>query len=586
MGVGISTAGAATPSDPATGYPSFNNGVVNQIRGSGSDTTFFMMQKISDLYTSAGLYGCTLNSLAGQTLFNSSFTSTGSNLNYYCQSGANISTTDNADNWSRTEVAQGVDAVGSGAGAKQLCGASTSPSPLNVDFSRASSPQSPCTGLLNIGYAKDAVPAVTWTFSPASVATAATSAPYASVNGGLLGPVASGWLPGDSPTGTSFSGTAFTNISNNDNGGGASSTAYRLWCAKPTSSPAEITDWGQLTNLGPNLAVPNVQLTSGGTGTSVPNATSLPSGITGDSVVDLTTAANIPSGTTVSGIDGSGNIILSNPAAATSKDNLRIVLGSALPADSGFPIGLAINIVGVNPSSGTQSTWASFANSGVGGGLCASNANGNAAAGGRTVLENNASQIGDNAQSDFPTDLGAQADEITTSIYYQSLGVYNSVPYSGAVCFPDVTNASGCATSSGSALYSSVTLNLNNKAPSKNNITNNIFPTARTLFNVINTAALRASAAGFINWICDSQSAITKQRDNSTGINFDNELTSTIQGFGFARLTDTSTAAPTNTPPDNVTNGGINTSCAAGIVSGKGNGQPAVVAADVTSANG
>ena len=51
--------------------PHFYNGNVEGIRDTGSDTTFFMMQKIGDLYTSAGLYGCTLNSATGQTLYNS-----------------------------------------------------------------------------------------------------------------------------------------------------------------------------------------------------------------------------------------------------------------------------------------------------------------------------------------------------------------------------------------------------------------------------------------------------------------------------------------------------------------------------------
>ena len=70
--VGAGVASAATPPDPTGGAnpvaPHFYNGNVEGIRDSGSDTTFFMMQRIGDLYTGAGLYGCTLNSSAGQTL--------------------------------------------------------------------------------------------------------------------------------------------------------------------------------------------------------------------------------------------------------------------------------------------------------------------------------------------------------------------------------------------------------------------------------------------------------------------------------------------------------------------------------------
>ena len=51
--------------------PHFYNGNVEGIRDTGSDTTFFMMQRIGDLYTGAGLYGCILNTSAGQTLYNS-----------------------------------------------------------------------------------------------------------------------------------------------------------------------------------------------------------------------------------------------------------------------------------------------------------------------------------------------------------------------------------------------------------------------------------------------------------------------------------------------------------------------------------
>ena len=116
--------------------PHFYNGNVEGIRNTGSDTTFFMMQKIGDLYTGAGLYGCTLNAAAGRPLYNSGDpASTTSNEEYYCQSGKNISTTDVNDNWDRTEVTEGVDDVGSGAGQNQLCGAvtrrcrSTSPGP-------------------------------------------------------------------------------------------------------------------------------------------------------------------------------------------------------------------------------------------------------------------------------------------------------------------------------------------------------------------------------------------------------------------------------------------------------------------------
>lgn len=298
LGIGAGVAGAV-PADPPGGatpvYPSFDNGVVSGIRNTGSDTTFYMMQKIGDLYTSAGLYGCTLNAGTEGSLYNSGFTSAPSNANYYCQKGANITTTDTADNWDRTEITEGVDDVGSGAGQSQLCGASVLATPLPVDFSRSSKPAgTACSTLEETGYAKDSVPLEEFAINPANFGTAAPSSPYASVNGGSVGDVAQGWLPGN-PTGGPYTGTAFSNISNADNGGAANSTAYRIWCA---TGSTQIDDWGQLTNLGPNLAVPNVTLTSGSNTATITG--SLPTSIaSGQAVTDLTNSGNLASGTTV-----------------------------------------------------------------------------------------------------------------------------------------------------------------------------------------------------------------------------------------------------------------------------------------------
>lgn len=87
LGVGVGTATAAAPSDPMAGVaPAFNNGKVNAIRNSGSDTTIFVMQKLGDLYTSAGLYGCTLNNGGETSLYNSAFLpSTSGNAQTFCQ---------------------------------------------------------------------------------------------------------------------------------------------------------------------------------------------------------------------------------------------------------------------------------------------------------------------------------------------------------------------------------------------------------------------------------------------------------------------------------------------------------------------
>jgi hypothetical protein len=574
LGLGAGVA-SATPADPANGtYPSFDNGVVSGIRDTGSDTTFYMMQKIGDLYTSAGLYGCTLNSSAGQTLFDGGTAST-SNEEYYCLKNANISTTDTSDNWDRTEVTEGVDDVGSGAGQNQLCGTTVLSTPLPVDFARSSKPVgTACSGLVETGYAKDSVPAVAFQINPSTFGTPASGSPYASVNGGQIGDVDAGWLPGD-PTAGPYSGTAFTNVANNDNGAGAGSTAYRLWCATDST---RITDWGQLTNLGPNLVLPNVTLTSGSKTATLSFA--LPSNLTGTyDVTDLTTPGNITGGTaTASGT----TLTLSQAAAGSGTDQLSIAIGTKQAVGSGGQIGLPVRIMGVNTASGTEATWESYSESGVAGTAsgngCASNVDANAAsdpnsatatgdnAGQHIALENNASQIADYAAADWPSDYGDQAVEVATTLYYESNGVYGSNPYAGS------------ATVNGTQ-FSASKLTLNGKSPTTPNVLNNLYPTARTLFNIYNTNTVRASTAGFLNWICDSQSAITKQKDNYSGANFDTELSNIISSFGFLRLSDSSpVASGGNTPADNVSGGGINTSCAAALNSGStaGNGQPPV----------
>jgi len=153
---------------------------VEGIRSAGSDTTLFVMQKIGDLYTGAGLYGCTLNSSAGQPLYNSSDpASATTNEEYYCADAsgggtANISTTDVNDNWDRTEVTEGVDDIGSSPGQSQLCAALSTPLP--VDFARSAKPAgTACATLGAAGYAKDGIPIMDYPVNPNLYGTSSTA---------------------------------------------------------------------------------------------------------------------------------------------------------------------------------------------------------------------------------------------------------------------------------------------------------------------------------------------------------------------------------------------------------------------------
>ncbi|MGA2306311.1 MAG: hypothetical protein ABSH29_19320 [Acidimicrobiales bacterium] len=552
--VGAGVASAATPPDPTGGAnpvaPHFYNGNVEGIRDSGSDTTFFMMQRIGDLYTGAGLYGCTLNSSAGQTLYNSSDpASTTANEEFFCASGANTSTTDTNDNWDRTEVTEGVDDVGSGAGQNQLCSALSTP--LTVDFARSSKPSTGACGTeVQTGYAKDGVPIVDYPINPDVYGTS-TTAPYSSLNGGVIGDVAHGWLPGDNPAGP-YSGTTLGNISNV---GGAASTAYRLWCATDST---RITDWGQLTNLGPNIDLADVSESSGSptiTGLLGPSS-DLASG-------DAVSGSGIPSGTTVSSVSGS-TLTLSNSATASGTVDLTVTLSSALTAGNGYPIGIPIRIVGVNTASGTEATFASYAESGVSGGGCSSNMDTDAALDPNPVtatgdnstahiaLENNSDQLDLFAKGDFPNpDYVDQAIEVATSLYIESNGVINTNPYAGASTI-DVTS------------YAAQKVEENGSSPTTSSELTNSYPTARTLFNIYLSNTVRASTGGFLNWICDSNTNFSKGLDNSTGLNFDAEMGTLISTtFGFPRLTDESSAPATSTPADNIA--APNNTCAASL---------------------
>jgi hypothetical protein len=583
--LGAGVASASPPSDPPGGavpaYPHFYNGNVEGIRDTGSDTTFFMVQKIGDLYTGAGLYGCTLdNAATGDTLFNSSDTDSAATEYYYCQSNQNIDTTDTADNWDRTEVTEGVDDVGSGAGQSQLCGASTLSSPLPVDFARSSVPVSVnCTANPEVGtgYAKDGVPIIDFpTVDPATYGASTftstetgSTVSYANVNFGEIGEVADGWLPGDNPSGP-YHGQAYTSTAgsfSNTDANPTNSTVYGIWCS------GTINDWGYLTNLGGSgkqLAIVGVTVANTGPGgdavltlpataTTYFPVTSFPTQIVAGNAASGGASSyggsnEIASGSTVSTNSGS-SITLDKPATTTGGPvTVDFTTTTALAEGKGIPYGLPIRTIGVNTSSGTEKIFQGFAGynaSGTNG--CASqvpkltlvatdpnattDTGDNATA--HTALENNASQIGDFDSADFPNDEVDQAVELATSLYFESNGVFNTNPYAGTGY---VTNGSSTTNYSGSEVQE------DGEKPTTQNLLNNVYPTARTLFNVYQPTSVRASTAGFLNWICDSNNYFQKGKDNSTGLNFDNELTTIIGGnYGFIRLTDESQETPNTT---------------------------------------
>ena len=686
--LGGGVAGALTA--PAVGPPSFNQTQASElIRGSGSDTTFFVMQKIGDLYTSAGLYGCNLGLTNGQALFNTGTVVATNTQAQDCQPPtADSTTTDDVDNWNRVEVVQGVNDVGSGAGQNQLCSNGVPlPVGLNVDFARSSKPSANISGCneKELGYAKDGVPVVTFpTVNPSTFGTSTFGATpgdvassaypnggYNTINGGLVGPVAAGWLPGDNPAGTANHGTKLVNVSNVSVGGVAdTSVASRLWCdnhlTNTSGATATITDWGQLTNLGPNLEL-NVNTTAGQPGVTVAASSggAVPNTIgAGQTVTDpFATVGVTPFAATTVLSTGPGNLITMNSNAthtgtytltfATGVANTTFAgtagtlasLGGSLTVGSvaGFPttvgtgtlvvagvspttqpfqytgvsgstltgvtfpnlsstqlstatvasgatvakaqfaegygasVGVPIRIMGVNLASGTVFTFGAYADGtspSDAGGLCDNKndlTNINAANDpkastipatgpystnpsgitGRFALENNAHQLELFSQADFPGDFASQAVEEATTLYYMSNGVYNTNSYVGQTTINGTSFSAFQVAENGVPTGAPVELS-------------NAYPTARTLSNIVNSATVRQSTAGFMNYICDSNSVFTKGTDLNTGLNYDAELGNIISTqFGFPRLSDLTPPVSPASPTDNTI--APNDDCAAQI---------------------
>jgi ABC-type phosphate transport system substrate-binding protein len=203
-----STAMAATTGTS----PHWFTGKINLDRFSGSETTYYLMQRLSNFFNQTSIFGCTLQSADRRT----------------CTT-ADTADTDTKDNWDRNEVTQGAG-IGSGGGIGQLCG-TIGTGGLLVDAARSSRPKggSDCADSVFVPLAKDALIGVDWRGNtPASGAT--------------VGNPAAGWRPGN-PVNGPYTGNPVTDISNV---GGTSSIAYRIYC--DTNPATAITDWGQLTD--------------------------------------------------------------------------------------------------------------------------------------------------------------------------------------------------------------------------------------------------------------------------------------------------------------------------------------------------
>jgi hypothetical protein len=422
------------------------------------------MAAIGSLWQSSSIYGCTLSSVDNRT----------------CLNGApdNTDATDEVDDWSRNEYVNGAG-IGTGGGIKELCGLTGgNTGGLTVDIARGSRVAKSTevggvcpNGPTDLQYADDSITGMVFPFTNRTALTCGLSGGTGCAT--QIGPVAAGWVPGDPLAGpyTRAAG-AFTDISNTETSPGAgsiSSIARRLWCSTSTPNTSadaapwtgRINDWGQLTD-------PTV-----------------------DNSVTLTQ------------LNGDGTTQTYHPT-----------LGQE---GRGAPIAEPIYIPSVNVNSGTKTQWDSF----IG-------CNGNNNADGNTLQENNAPQLqqvglrggtftmgGANA----PTATSCTANDnicagnlVVRSIYFMSYGVSVWKPYT--TFRGQRTTINSIAAGQGQEVSTCV-------------LANGCVPLAthRNLHNFYNPQAVRASVAGFLNWICDTDLAkVHHGTDITSGKNYNDEL--------------------------------------------------------------
>ena len=150
-------------------------------------------------------------------------------------------------------------------------------------------------------------------------------------------------------------------------------------------------------------------------------------------------------------------------------------------------------------------------------------------------LENDANQIGDFASANWPSDPADEATDIATSLYSMSFGVFGTNPNASTATIETGTVPAGDPSS---LLGEDPNGQRSRRTPLPESGANS-YPLSRTLFNIYRTDTVRASTAGFLNWLCDSNSSIQKGTDHIDGGNFDTDLTNTINGtYGFSRVSD------------------------------------------------
>jgi len=206
--------------------------------------------------------------------------------------------------------------------------------------------------------------------------------------------------------------------------------------------------------------------------------------------------------------------IYCNDASLTTLGLSRISDFGQVPGATGSG---AINLFGVNPSSGTFATYNGYVgcpngtiNDGPVAALPASH---------KTLQENQAQQIDDVSQTECAVgDTACVTDKDQRAFYFISRGRFTTNSFAGTA-----GSVPGAVTSADGIVANTSTIPLGT------------YPISRDLFNVYRPSTLRGSSAGFLNWVC-STSAAAHGQDQENGLNYNTEI-GTVIGLknGFIR---------------------------------------------------
>jgi hypothetical protein len=523
--------------------PRFFEGFSNTVNVAGSETAEYALEQVGALYNNAGIFGCNQNG-DKRTCNVSTPPSYGSGV---LEPGtAILPSTDIYDNFDH-DVINNAQAVGSAAGVADLCATPTSqlphtPSPIPatwpyytypvpsstegadgipIDLVRASASISDlsnhgvatCTGLAQQGIASDAV--VGLTFSPLNNA----GNPGLPDGTAVEDPAYNVQVASDTP----LFNIDFSNTGGSGTTGGPQDTAWRVFCA-PATNPLSITTWDQLYAA---EGIPQDDWP------------------TPDQAIDLWgTKTNSGTGATwytFSGC-GTGNGNIKSDHLITENDAQQLSQYSAqLNSET-----VALNTTGCNATTSPA---------------CTGGTSPVIPAASSTLWPSGDATIncGDGTGD---TGLGTSgytstaekcvAQAVADSIFFMSYGYTASHPYTASVTIPTASAGSqpdyftgtnyeveGYATTIAGKTVNGQLLGQPGAGllgdPRSSNTA--AVPTGRDLYLDYLTSNVRASAAAFVNWVCDEGDQIEpKGVDETTGVPYDTEITQDIGAWGYGRL--------------------------------------------------